>query len=421
MIAPVCGSQGYPFRLWIEGDYHAWWVKKNNFPPLLETLPPGGLGAPGTVVLAGGDDLDRSFRNGGGLTMGAWFTDYQGFGIEGSFFVMESATKTFNIAGAGAAGALAIVRPFFDLSTGQPDFLAIASPGAGGTASGASQSIEGTSGRFSGVGMDFIANICCNGEWRVDFLIGYRYLMLDDRFSMTTTSPEALGQTVTSTPPVVTVLSPTTATITSTTTFLSLPPGNAVTIRDGINTSNQFNGADFGLRGEWHSGPWQLKANAKVAFGETDESIDLNGLTTATISTTTVTNTTIVTGIPSRVLPQPQATSISPPQSVILPGGFLVRPSNLGSLSRGVFTIVPELDLTVGYQYSDWLRFTLGYSALYWSQVARSADQINLNINPSEISALHLLNGPATVPTTMTLRTSNFWAQGINVGIEIRF
>ena len=51
---------------------------------------------------------------------GGWITDYQGWGLEGSFFVMESATKDFSVASSGAAGTPAIGRPFTDVVSGQP-------------------------------------------------------------------------------------------------------------------------------------------------------------------------------------------------------------------------------------------------------------------------------------------------------------
>src|SRR5262245_15294553 len=115
IVAPVCGTQDYPFRYWIEGDYHLWSLKQNHFPPLLATCPPGGLGAACTQVLAGGSDLDRATRNGGGLTLGGWFTEYQGFGIELGFFVMEASSKSFDVAAPSGAGAPIIVRPFFNV------------------------------------------------------------------------------------------------------------------------------------------------------------------------------------------------------------------------------------------------------------------------------------------------------------------
>ncbi len=373
MLAPVCPGPGTPFRLWADGDYHLWWLKKNNFPTLLESLPAGG--AP--QVLVGGDSLDRALRNGGGADLGAWFTDYQGFGIEGGFFVMESANKEFNFSGTGAAGSPIIVRPFFDVLSGQQAVLPIAAPGLfSGSATGATSSVQCDSGRFAGANIDFIGNIGCGPTGRFDFLIGYRYLTLDDRFGMESTTAATDG--------------------------LLLAQGTAAlaSITDRIDTSSRFNGFDVGLRGEWHWDRLLVRATAKVAFGASDENATLTGQTSL-LSPPTV---AFPAGIPT-----------------VAPGGFLVRPSNSGTTSTEQFAVVPELGLTLGYQVFDWMRFTVGYSFLYWSNVARSGDQVNLSINRLEVPALTAPTGFTPLQPLATIHCTDFWAQGLNVGLEFRF
>src|SRR5262249_20021941 len=253
----VCGTRVYPFRYGIEGYYHLWWLKQNPFPPLLATLPPGGLGAAGTQVLAGGSDLDRATRNGGGLTLGGWFTEYQGFGIELGFFVMEASSKRFYVAAPSGAGAPIIVRPFFNVLTGSPGFALVSAPGLfSGSASGETEGVQCDSGRFAGANIDFIVNIFCDANCRFDFLTGYRYLTLDDRFSMTTNV--------------------------AANNVVLLPSGNSIdNVTDRINTGNRFNGFDIGLRGQWFCDRWMIKATAKVAFGASDEGTDIQGLTSS--------------------------------------------------------------------------------------------------------------------------------------------
>lgn len=365
LLAPVCPGPGTPFRLWAEGDYHLWWLKKNNFPPLLEALPANG-GSPS--VLVGGGDLDNPLRSGGGATLGAWFTDYQGFGIEGSFFVMESASKTFNFAGNATPGSATLVRPFFDVAAGQSSVLPISAPGVfSGSTNGATSSLQCDSGRFAGANFDFIGNITCGPTCRWDFLVGYRYLTLDDRFMMGSTTTATDG--------------------------LLLGDLQRVTsVTDQINTSSRFNGADFGLRWAWYFDRLTVRATAKVAFGASDESASLSG----------VTNMLSLTGIPTTAA-----------------GGFLARPSNPGA-STEQFAVVPEGDLTFAYQVFDWMRFTVGYSFLYWSNVARSGGQVNLNINRLEVPALSVPTGFA-LQTQPSIRCTDFWAHGINVGLEFRY
>ena len=48
------------------------------------------------------------------------------------------------------------------------------------------------------------------------------------------------------------------------------------------------------------------------------------------------------------------------------------------------FSVVPELGLTLGYDFSPQLRATIGYDLVYWNTVARPGDQIDLNIDPRQ-------------------------------------
>src|SRR5581483_11447508 len=115
-----------------------------------------------------------------------------------------------------------------------------------GSASGETEGIQCDSGRFFGVNFDFIGNICCDATCRYDFLIGYRYLQLDDRFAMTTSGLTSTG----------TITNGTISNIVATDT----------TVTDRITTGNRFNGFDIGLRGQWFWDRWMLKATAKAAF-----------------------------------------------------------------------------------------------------------------------------------------------------------
>ena len=98
---------------------------------------------------------------------------------------------------------------------------------------------------------------------------------------------------------------------------------------------------------------------------------------------------------------------------VTSPGGFLAQASNSGQYQRNQFTMVPELGINVGFDLTPRLRLVGGYSLIYWSAVARTGDQIDLNL---------------TFPTVTGIRSPEFrfamtdyWAQGLNLGIDFRF
>ncbi len=72
--------------------------------------------------------------------------------------------------------------------------------------------------------------------------------------------------------------------------------------------------------------------------------------------------------------------------------------SNIGGYSRDCFVVIPQFGVQLGYQFTCNLRGFVGYDFLYWAQVARAADQINLNVNGNNIPGF-AVPPPAPVPT----------------------
>ncbi len=102
----------------------------------------------------------------------------------------------------------------------------------------------------------------------------------------------------------------------------------------------------------------------------------------------------------------------------LLPGGLLALPSNIDVYDSNQFSVVPELGITLGYDFSPQLRAIIGYDFVYWNSVARPGDQIDLNLDPRQFPP------PAIVGATrpeFTLHTSDYWAQGVNLGLDLRF
>jgi hypothetical protein len=155
---------------------------------------------------------------------------------------------------------------------------------------------------------------------------------------------------------------------------------------DQFHTQNNFNGGELGIATEWHQCRWSFETNLKVALGDTHSSIDIEGSTT-TGGTTSA-------------------------------GGLLALASNSGVHDADQFSVIPEIGATLGYDLTCHLRATLGYTLIYWSGVSRPGDQIDLDVSPSQFP------GPdqttATKPA-FTQHTSDFWAQGVNVGLDYRF
>ena len=108
------------------------------------------------------------------------------------------------------------------------------------------------------------------------------------------------------------------------------------------------------------------------------------------------------------------------PPPVTNVGGLLALPSTIGSRSRDRVAVIPVFGAQLGYQLTSHLRAYAGYTFLYWGEVVRAGDQVDLAVNPN-------LLPPATQPVSGPLRpaprfeNTSFWAQGIDLGLELRF
>jgi hypothetical protein len=109
------------------------------------------------------------------------------------------------------------------------------------------------------------------------------------------------------------------------------------------------------------------------------------------------------------------------PTPVAYPGGgYFATPTNIGERSRSVFSVVPEVGLNIGYRLTSWMSIVSGYTFLYASDVVRAPKQINRTVNYSDV------NAPPAVPAgpqepSFRFKSSDFWAQGLSVGLEFRY
>ena len=92
----------------------------------------------------------------------------------------------------------------------------------------------------------------------------------------------------------------------------------------------------------------------------------------------------------------------------------------MGTHDSQQFSVMPEIGFTLGYDLTPRLKATAGYTLLYWSNVARPGDQIDLNVDSGQLPSGTPQPGPFSRPE-FTLHTSDFWAQGLNLGLDYRF
>lgn len=265
------GVCGLPGCFWVRADYLLWWTRGQQLPPIVTTAPPGTpigtaglLGQPGTRILFGGERDDADTRSGYRLTAGFWLNKEHTFGIEGSFFQLDNETNSFSV---NSAHTPIITLPFFDPDGSQHRRIT-SFPGF----STGSVDITSSS-RFYGGDVHFLCNLCCSCCWRVDALLGYRALRLNEDLNMVDTE-------------------------------LSTVTGQRIVEVDRFGTRNNFNGADLGITAQYRHCNWTVDLMARVALGVNDREVNING--TSTFSAPGVT-------------------------TITRPGGFFALPTNIGS------------------------------------------------------------------------------------------
>ncbi|MFZ4733092.1 MAG: BBP7 family outer membrane beta-barrel protein [Pirellulales bacterium] len=368
---------GYMGTLWSSTELLLWATSGDTIPPLATASPAGGagiIGQPGTTIIFGGGDAPGTMRPGGRFTVGVWFDPRQLDGIEASY--LELALASPGVSVGNAAGTI-LARPYVDAVSGQPAALVVPFPGAvPADPALLAQSIQaGETSLFNGAELLLRHSLVCDTFHRRYLVGGYRYFGLIDRLAVAQNNVISTG---------------------SPGGYPQLTVGSV----DQFNVVNQFHGGEFGLIERWWHHRWGFQATGKVGFGGTGIGSSVTGLTTATQTVLNADGTTTSTVV---------STS---------PGGVLAQPTNSGNRWSSVFAAVGEVGVAVDYGILPQLRCSVGYTCIWWSQVARAGEQVDATVNPTQFPP-GTLSGPAQ--PAFQLQTTDFWAQGLTLGLEYVF
>lgn len=389
----------YPGQFYSTAEYLLWWTKGDKLPPLVTTGQPatltttGALGQPGTQVLFGDQAVDDDLRSGGRFTVGYWLNNDQTVGWDASFFFTAENNTDFH---AQSNGATVLARPFTNLdlvnrglvpnlAVNPNNALLVAYPSVGGLAFAGSASGNVsvlTSNSVWGLETNARINMAGNSQYRADMLVGFRYLNVEDQLNITSVSQPSSGSVVVFRDPP--TLGPT------------ITNARSVTVSDIFNTRNNFYGGQVGARIDCRRGRLSGEMIAKLALGCVNQNVDIQG--SSTLVQTNGVSTTV-------------------------PGGLLAQTSNIGDRSRNVFGIIPELGFNVGYNVTNNIRGFVGYSVLYWrADVVRPGKEIDPIVNPALVPTLNnpLASNQQQRPAFQFV-DDDFWAQGVNFGIEFTF
>jgi len=367
-----CCLCGPPGQFWVRDEYLGWWATPGHVPALVATNPAGTI--PSTETLYGNQSYNGGYRSGNWLQGGMWLDCCRQWGVQGDFFFLGRQSSPFF---ASSNGDPILTRPFTDATTGEQADQAISYPGVVVGQIG----IENYN-SFGGAGASLRHNLCCMNDCcnscddgcgscfqnccRVDFLAGFRYYRFNDNLGIREQ-------------------------LTSIDQQSGVPVGTQVSLLDSFRTQNNFYGGELGLIANRYRGRWMVEGAARVALGTTQQVVAIDG------------NTTV--SYPG------QPTSVSQ-------GGLLALSSNIGHYNHNQFTAIPQLSGRIGYRLTQRLTLLLGYTAIYWNNVARAGDQVDTNVNPNLVPPVQ--PGGPNQPA-FSLHTSNVWLQGFTFGGEFYF
>jgi hypothetical protein len=168
-------------------------------------------------------------------------------------------------------------------------------------------------------------------------------------------------------------------------------PGTAFLIQDSFKAWNDFHGTEIGFASRCMRGQWSLDLVTKMAIGNNRQTVVIDGSTRQTPP-----------GGPSQLFDV----------------GILAGGSNEGRYTRDSFAIIPQLSADLGLQWNRHFKTYMGYTIIYWADVVRAGEQIELaadtgNFPPAVANALPFPAYPG--------RTTGYWAQGVNLGAEWRY
>lgn len=364
-------------HFWVAAEYLMWHISGDRvMSPISATAQTTDLAALITDPRGNATQINAlqgyGMGSGGRLSGGFWKEERccVSWGMEWNAFILERRADGFTLA-SDANGVPPVLRPYIDSRTGQPALAIAAYPGA------ASGSLAINSGPFLwGTELNVVRRINEGDAIHWDLIAGLRYLDLDENLA-----------------------------IVQNTTLLSgiagfggqiVQPPNGLTITDAYDTRSQFFGGQFGSRLGCRYHRLVVDGYAKVAFGWSHLTSNASG------------STTLV--------------GPGPGSGQTLPGGILQVPSNSGRLVGDDFAVVPEMGITLGFDVTKRLRLTTGYSALYWSQVARPGGQVRWIVNPTQVPSSLSFGQPGSDPVPQgALARSGLWINGVTFGAMLKF
>lgn len=405
MITPLLGVDKFS-SVWIEGDYLLWKIKKNPLPVPLVTKGSladpltGALGQPGTKTKLGKQHIDMGWISGFQARGGWWLTPSQKIGLEASYFLLPTTTRKKSLHTSGEMGSPSYAVPIHDVTglwglNGVPGETVYLLPGPLDTTPGFHGDFKlKLSSQFQGAQFNGIYQLAKRHLFQLNAITGLRWLQLKEHLKLQV----------------------------STHTAANFPFGFAfANTKDSFKTDNNFYGGQIGIDGGYTHRHFDLKGILQVGLGAICEAIRIHGSSKTS---------------DGNLFYETKNTA-----NERLKGGIFAQKTNIGTHHRQVFAAIANANIQASLKVLPHLDLGAGYSFLWISALARPGKQIDRKINPTLTTLADASRetvgtqqaptpfgepGPAqpkqgTKRPKFSLKNSDFWVQGLTVGLTARF
>lgn len=403
MLTPITGADK---PVWIEGEYLLWKIKKNPLPVPLVTQGSlsdpitGALGQPGTKIKLGKQHIEMGWMNGFRMTAGSWLTSSQQIGLEISYLLLPTKTRKKSLHTSGEIGSPSYAVPIYDVTglwglNGVPGESIYLLPGPLDTTPGFQGDFNlKLSSQFQGAELNCIYRLAKRHLFFLNALTGFRWLQLREHLKFRI----------------------------STHTVPNFPFGfSFANTQDSFKTDNNFYGGQIGIGAGYTNRRFDLKGTLQAGLGAVLETIRING--TAKTSDGNLFYETKNTA------------------NETLKGGIFAQKTNIGNHRRQIFAAVVDANIQASLKILPYLELGAGYSFLWISALTRPGKQIDRKINPTLTAladASRATVGSQQAPTPFGMpgpaqpkqgakrpkfssNNSDFWVQGLTVGVTARF
>lgn len=344
---------------WLRAETLLWFPESRGDSPLV--MANTATGDPLQTVF--GDDIGEGLAPGFRLDYGHYFAGGK-YGLGARVWGLYEANDSFS---ASSDGTTDLARPFFNTNpaVGLPrnDLAFI-----GGTVGGSNfiGNVDAES-KLDMIATEAYGRLMLgqSANFHVDLIGGYSFFDIDDTLNISSSTTVAVAGAG------------------------SPPTGTVRTFRDSFQTENHFHGGQLGLETILKKGRWSMITLTKVHLGNVSQHVDIDGSSTQTIP-----------AVPTETFEN----------------GFLVQ-GQQGHYERDQFTFVPEVNVKLAYMLRRNISLSVGYSFLYWDDLAMAADQIDNRLD----GTLLLSDIPNPALEDFTIRDAGFWIQGIDLGVTIDF